>query len=88
MYQAKLSVQAYQEPVATPPAPPAPPYVYDDTATRIIRIRNDPRAASDLDAATAIDVALAHLGREVDDWELDDVEQSNDYTVIVQFTRL
>ena len=84
MYQAKLSVQAYQEPVGDPPAP----YIYDDTATRIIRIRNDPRAASELDAATAIDVALAHLGHEVDDWELDDVDQPNDHTVIVQFTRL
>lgn len=77
-----------EEPVMDPPAPPAPPYVYDDTATRIIRVRNDPQATAALDPEAAIDVARDHLGREVDDWELDSTDQPNDHTVILQFTRL
>ena len=70
------------------PTPPPQPYIYDDTSTRIIQVRNDPRATKPLDPTTAIDVAIAHLGREVDDWELDDVDEPNDRTVLLQFTRL
>ena len=70
------------------PSPPPQPYVQDDTAIRTIRVRNDPQRHQQLDTETAIDVAVAHLGREADDWELDDVDHPNDHTVLLQFTRL
>ena len=70
------------------PSPPPQPYVQDDTAIRTIRVRNDPRATNKLDTETAIDVAVAHLGRAADDWELDDVDEPNDHTVLLQFTRI
>ena len=66
------------------PSPPPQPYIYDDTSIRTIQIRD----TQEIDAETAIDIAVKHLGREVDDWELDDVDEPNDRTVILQFTRL
>ena len=66
------------------PTPPPQPYIYDDTSTRIIQVRN----TREIDTEAAIDIAIAHLGREVDDWELDSVDEPNDRTVILQFTRL
>ena len=83
MHQPELPNQ--ESVIVPPPPPPRPqPYIYDDTSIRTIQIRD----TQEIDAETAINVAIAHLGREVDDWELDDVDEPNDRTVILQFTQL